>query len=244
VNGRTEHSREYWRSRWLSVSYEAYHVSLHGKRPTVLDGLTGRSAVLSFLGTGVALLYLDEQLRTLVMSNPHSPPKFRVNGPVRKHRRLYKAFDVKDGDQLYLPPEKQSTIWVRSGIRSMRTTGPDERARSNHSSYFKRRRVPAKAPWDAARAASSNFCDAGQTSPSCSSRAGWLPSGCEQDGANPRAECWFHVGYRCAWTRVSRATPRVEVVTEGVLTRMLQTDPSLDGVAGRFFDRSRPSRHT
>jgi ATP-dependent helicase HrpB len=44
------------------------------------------------------------------------------------------------------------------------------------------------------------------------------------------------VGYRMRMdTRVSRDT-RVEVVTEGVLTRMLQTDPSLDGVAAVIFD--------
>jgi ATP-dependent helicase HrpB len=36
-------------------------------------------------------------------------------------------------------------------------------------------------------------------------------------------------------TRVSRDT-RIEVVTEGVLTRMLQTDPALDGVAAVIFD--------
>ena len=36
-------------------------------------------------------------------------------------------------------------------------------------------------------------------------------------------------------TRVSRDT-RVEVVTEGVLTRMLQTDPALEGVAAVLFD--------
>jgi ATP-dependent helicase HrpB len=36
-------------------------------------------------------------------------------------------------------------------------------------------------------------------------------------------------------TRVSRAT-RIEVVTEGVLTRMLQTDPELEGVAAVIFD--------
>ncbi|MFW6078763.1 MAG: DEAD/DEAH box helicase, partial [Gemmatimonadota bacterium] len=44
------------------------------------------------------------------------------------------------------------------------------------------------------------------------------------------------VGYRMRLdTRVSAAT-RVEVVTEGVLTRMLQSDPSLDGVALVIFD--------
>ena len=36
-------------------------------------------------------------------------------------------------------------------------------------------------------------------------------------------------------TRVSRDT-RIEVVTEGVLTRMLQSDPSLEGVAAVIFD--------
>jgi ATP-dependent helicase HrpB len=44
------------------------------------------------------------------------------------------------------------------------------------------------------------------------------------------------VGYRMRLdTRVSRAT-RLEVVTEGVLTRMLHEDPALEGVAGLLFD--------
>ncbi len=44
------------------------------------------------------------------------------------------------------------------------------------------------------------------------------------------------VGYRMRMdTRVSRDT-RIEVVTEGVLTRMLQTDPSLESVAALIFD--------
>src|SRR5437773_12508926 len=36
-------------------------------------------------------------------------------------------------------------------------------------------------------------------------------------------------------TRISRAT-RIEVVTEGVLTRLLQSDPALEGVAAVIFD--------
>ncbi|MBV8877267.1 MAG: ATP-dependent helicase HrpB [Gammaproteobacteria bacterium] len=44
------------------------------------------------------------------------------------------------------------------------------------------------------------------------------------------------IGYRMRLeTRISRAT-RVEVVTEGVLTRLLQEDPALEGVAGVIFD--------
>ena len=44
------------------------------------------------------------------------------------------------------------------------------------------------------------------------------------------------IGYRMRLdTRVSRAT-RIEVVTEGVLTRLLQDDPALEGVAAVIFD--------
>ncbi|MDQ1428518.1 MAG: ATP-dependent helicase HrpB [Acidimicrobiaceae bacterium] len=44
------------------------------------------------------------------------------------------------------------------------------------------------------------------------------------------------VGYRIRDERVTGAATRVEVVTEGVLTRMLQSDPALDGVGAVVFD--------
>src|SRR6185369_15551201 len=44
------------------------------------------------------------------------------------------------------------------------------------------------------------------------------------------------VGYRMRFdTRISART-RIEVITEGVLTRMLQRDPALEGVAAILFD--------
>ncbi|MFN3938453.1 MAG: ATP-dependent helicase HrpB, partial [Gemmobacter sp.] len=44
------------------------------------------------------------------------------------------------------------------------------------------------------------------------------------------------VGYRIRGeARVSRAT-RIEVVTEGILTRMIQSDPALDGISAVIFD--------
>ena len=45
------------------------------------------------------------------MSNPHSPPQFRVNGVVRNIDAWYQAFDVKPGDRLYLPPAERVHIW-------------------------------------------------------------------------------------------------------------------------------------
>jgi len=111
VNGRLTLGENIGDLGGLSVSYEAYHLSLKGKNAPVLDGYTGDQRFFLSWAQVWRGLYRDEQLRTLVMSNPHSPPKFRVNGPVRNLDAWYTAFDVKAGDQLYLPPEDRVRIW-------------------------------------------------------------------------------------------------------------------------------------
>ena len=111
VNGRLTLGENIGDLGGLSVSYEAYHLSLNGKKPPVLEGLTGDQRFFLSFAQVWRSLYRDEQLRTLVMSNPHSPPKFRVNGTVRNIDAWYTAFDVKAGDQLYLPPEDRVRIW-------------------------------------------------------------------------------------------------------------------------------------
>jgi len=97
----------------LSVAYEAYHLSLDGKEPPVIDGLTGRSALLFELGTAWRALYRDQSLRNLVMSNPHSP-RSSVNGVVRNMDAWYDAFHVQPGDELYLLPSSASDWLGRS----------------------------------------------------------------------------------------------------------------------------------
>ena len=44
------------------------------------------------------------------------------------------------------------------------------------------------------------------------------------------------VGYRIRGTSKTSAKTRIEVVTEGILTRMLQSDPSLTGIEAIIFD--------
>lgn len=111
VNGRLTLGENIGDLGGLSVAYEAYHISLHGKKAPVLDGFTGDQRFFLSWAQVWRSLYRDEQLRTLVMSNPHSPPKFRVNGPVRNLDAWYSAFHVEAGDRLYLPPEDRVRIW-------------------------------------------------------------------------------------------------------------------------------------
>jgi putative endopeptidase len=95
----------------LSVALEAYHISLHGKPAPVLDGLSGDQRFFLSWAQVWRSLDRDEELRKQVMSNPHSPSRFRVDGPVRNIDAWYAAFGVKSGDQLYLAPEDRVHIW-------------------------------------------------------------------------------------------------------------------------------------
>ena len=95
----------------LLMALEAYRLSLDGKPAPVVDGLTGEQRV--FLGWAQAwrTKARDEFLRQMVVTNPHSPAQFRVDGVVRNIDAWYEAFDVEPGDALYLPPEERVRIW-------------------------------------------------------------------------------------------------------------------------------------
>jgi putative endopeptidase len=95
----------------LSLAYRAYKLSLGGKPAPVIDGYTGDQRF--FLGWAqVWRGKAREQIaRQYLVTDPHSPPEYRVNGIVRNFDEWYKAFDIKPGDKLYLPPEQRVRIW-------------------------------------------------------------------------------------------------------------------------------------
>jgi putative endopeptidase len=95
----------------ISIGLLAYKMSLDGKEAPVIDGLTGIQRV--FLGYGQVwrAKIRDEELRRRIAIDPHSPSRYRANGAVRNVPEFYTAFDVKEGDALYLPPDKRVKIW-------------------------------------------------------------------------------------------------------------------------------------
>jgi putative endopeptidase len=95
----------------LSVAHEAFRISLHGRTAPVVDGLTADQRF--FLGWAQVWreLIRDEALRNRVLSDPHSPGRFRVNGVVRNMDAWYEAFGVRPGDALYVAPADRVRIW-------------------------------------------------------------------------------------------------------------------------------------
>jgi endothelin-converting enzyme/putative endopeptidase len=95
----------------LGIAYKAYKLSLEGKEAPMIDGFTGDQRF--FLGwaqvwRGKAR---DEETKRLLTIDPHSPAKFRANGAPVNVDAFYQAFDVNEGDGMYLPPEDRVKIW-------------------------------------------------------------------------------------------------------------------------------------
>lgn len=96
----------------LEMAYAAYrrHVAQHGE-PAVIDGFTGDQRFFLAYGQSWRSKLREDALRERLLSDPHSPPGQRVNGVVRNVDAWYRAFDVKPGDTIYLPPQERVSIW-------------------------------------------------------------------------------------------------------------------------------------
>jgi len=95
----------------LTVALDAYHASLNGMPAPVIDGLTGDQRV--FLGWAQAWRgkVTDDFVKRQVVSDPHSPRQFRVNGIVRNIDAWYTSFDVKPDEKLMVKPGNRVRIW-------------------------------------------------------------------------------------------------------------------------------------
>lgn len=96
----------------LETAYSAYrrYVSRHGEPPLV-DGFTGDQRFFLAYAAAWQGQTRDGALREQLLSDPHSPEEYRVNGIVRNVDAWYAAFGVKPGDKLYIPPNDRVHLW-------------------------------------------------------------------------------------------------------------------------------------
>ncbi len=94
----------------LAASYDAYHASLKGKDAPVIDGYSGDQRFFIAFAQTWATKMRDEALRGRIATDGHAPGMYRAL-TVRNMDAWYKAFDVKEGDKLYLAPERRVKVW-------------------------------------------------------------------------------------------------------------------------------------
>ena len=95
----------------LQVSFQAFKNATKDAPLPVEDGFTPEQRFfLSYAGVWAGNIR-DEQIRLQTKSDPHSLGRWRVNGALPQIGAWYDAFGIKEGDPMYLAPEKRVSIW-------------------------------------------------------------------------------------------------------------------------------------
>jgi putative endopeptidase len=96
-----------------TVAYNAYKLSLKGKpEPAPIDGFTGDQRFFLSYAQIWRTNMREQQIRKRVMTDEHSPAKYRINGVVFNMPEFYTAFpQVKKGDKLFRDESTRPVIW-------------------------------------------------------------------------------------------------------------------------------------
>lgn len=81
------------------------------EKPGKIDGFTPEQRFFMSWATVWRTKVRDEALRTQVKTDPHSPGQYRAYVPLQNVDAFYEAFNVKQGDSLYIAPEERVRIW-------------------------------------------------------------------------------------------------------------------------------------
>jgi putative endopeptidase len=94
------------------VAYDGLqkHLDQHD-RPDEIDGFTPEQRFFISWATVWRTKSRDEALRTQVQTDPHSPAQYRANGPLVNVDAFHEAFDINEGDRMYVAPEDRVRIW-------------------------------------------------------------------------------------------------------------------------------------
>ncbi|MDE2150498.1 MAG: peptidase M13, partial [Gammaproteobacteria bacterium] len=82
-----------------------------GRPAPVLDGLTGPQRFFYGWAQVWRFKARDAEVLRRLAVDPHSPPRFRVNGTASNLDPFYSAFNVKPGDRMYLAPRKRTQVY-------------------------------------------------------------------------------------------------------------------------------------
>ena len=95
----------------LGIAWKAYIISLNGKEPPVINGMSAAERFLISWAQCWRGKSRDEIAIQRLATDPHSPAEFRCNQVVKNLDIFHETFDVQPGDEMWLEPEKRVVIW-------------------------------------------------------------------------------------------------------------------------------------
>jgi putative endopeptidase len=110
VNGKQTLSENIADVAGLAAAYDAYRISLGGKKAPVVQGLSGDQQFFLSFGQNWRQKIREPALRQQILTDSHSPAEYRAD-VVRNLDAWYDAFDVKPGQALSLAPADRVRVW-------------------------------------------------------------------------------------------------------------------------------------
>jgi putative endopeptidase len=95
----------------VAIAYDAFKLTDQGKDTTKLDGFTPDQRFFISVARIWRVKTRDEFMRMYVNTNPHSPARWRVNGPLMNFTPFYNAFNVQAGETMFKPENERITVW-------------------------------------------------------------------------------------------------------------------------------------
>jgi len=95
----------------LSISYAAFKKTAQGKGDEKIDGFTPDQRFFLSHAQVWKIKTRKERLIMLTLTNEHSAPMWRVNGPASNMPAFYAAFQVQPTDSMYRPDSLRVKIW-------------------------------------------------------------------------------------------------------------------------------------
>ncbi|MGM5470312.1 M13 family metallopeptidase [Flavobacteriaceae bacterium LMO-SS05] len=95
----------------IAVAYDAFKMTPEGQSTEKMGEFTPDQRFFLSVARIWKVKMKDEFLRLWINNNPHSPPMWRVNGPLMNTTPFYDAFGVTPEDKMFLAKEDRITIW-------------------------------------------------------------------------------------------------------------------------------------
>ena len=95
----------------VAIAYDAFKLTKEGQDSTKIGGFTPDQRFFFSIAKIWRVKMKDEFLRLWINNNPHSPPMWRVNGPLMNSPHFYDVFNIKPGDKMYLAEKDRINIW-------------------------------------------------------------------------------------------------------------------------------------
>jgi putative endopeptidase len=111
VNGELTLGENIGDNSGIAIAYKAYKLSLGNKEAPMIDGMSGDQRFYAGWAQVWRSKTRTNALIVRIKTDPHSPDEIRGTVPEMNQASFHEAFGVKEGDKMYLPPEKRVSLW-------------------------------------------------------------------------------------------------------------------------------------